>query len=386
MGQSNMAAGATIGSNHNSRSPDGELVAGRGFWPGLCVSLKHNSKFASFNILAKGDYPAELNLPIPFSLVSNDESRDELIIMPAYWFMYNMYALARNSKKYADRDKRSDKTQLLEYEFLAPDSIYEMIEALELFEKFTGEAYAKKNIVSKLEEKDWTKVGRSLLNARNPIVEELDIFASGFENSERKVRIVKILQAYQVFRELIQYYAATRLLDRILSGKFKSFEQLQQEIPSRLSLTMWTNIGGQLVLNSELEKLLQLIHKGKVKDWDRVHNFYIQQANDYSENSFEFALAAFKSISGIHLKKMTKAEVKTLLTQAVITREWMTKGIYESRSKDYTNPFRQMTYSSVNEMFVVTGNLEENSFIKDEIESLKKFKKDTQEAIKRFKL
>ena len=48
MGQSNMAAGATIGSNHNSRGADGEIVAGRGFWPGLCVSLKHNSKFASF--------------------------------------------------------------------------------------------------------------------------------------------------------------------------------------------------------------------------------------------------------------------------------------------------------------------------------------------------
>ncbi|NGM89797.1 DUF4954 family protein, partial [Parapusillimonas sp. SGNA-6] len=40
-GQSNMAAGATIGSNHNSRAADGEIVAGRGFWPGLCVSLKH---------------------------------------------------------------------------------------------------------------------------------------------------------------------------------------------------------------------------------------------------------------------------------------------------------------------------------------------------------
>jgi hypothetical protein len=65
MGQSNMAAGATVGSNHNSRSADGELIAGRGFWPGLCVSLKHNSKFASFTILAKADFPAELNLPIP---------------------------------------------------------------------------------------------------------------------------------------------------------------------------------------------------------------------------------------------------------------------------------------------------------------------------------
>src|SRR6185295_3383134 len=78
LGQSNIAAGATIGSNHNSRSPDGELLAGRGFWPGLCVSLKHNSRFASFNILAKGDYPFELDIRFPFSLVSNDVSNDRL--------------------------------------------------------------------------------------------------------------------------------------------------------------------------------------------------------------------------------------------------------------------------------------------------------------------
>ena len=35
MGQSNMAAGATVGSNHNSRGNDGEIIAGRGFWPGV---------------------------------------------------------------------------------------------------------------------------------------------------------------------------------------------------------------------------------------------------------------------------------------------------------------------------------------------------------------
>ena len=109
MGQSNIAAGATIGSNHNSRSPDGEIIAGRGFWPGLCVSLKHNSRFASFTILSKADYPAELNIPVPFCLVSNDVANDRLLVMPAYWFMYNMYALERNAWKYGDRDKRTEK-------------------------------------------------------------------------------------------------------------------------------------------------------------------------------------------------------------------------------------------------------------------------------------
>ncbi len=144
MGQSNMAAGATIGSNHNSRGADGEIIAGRGFWPGLTVSLKHNSKFASFCILAKGAYPSELDIPIPFSLISNDESKNELIIMPAYWFMYNMYALSRNSWKYADRDKRNEKMQLLEFDFLAPDTINEIINAITIFEKYTGEAYVNK--------------------------------------------------------------------------------------------------------------------------------------------------------------------------------------------------------------------------------------------------
>src|SRR5215203_27945 len=129
MGQSNMAAGATIGSNHNSRANDGELIAGRGFWPGLCVSLKHNSKFASFTILSKGDFPAELNIPIPFSLISNDVHKNELVVMPGYWFQYNMYALARNVGKYNDRDKGSTQLQRIEYDFLAPDSVNEIFTA-----------------------------------------------------------------------------------------------------------------------------------------------------------------------------------------------------------------------------------------------------------------
>ncbi|NCC63615.1 MAG: DUF4954 family protein, partial [Spirochaetia bacterium] len=71
-GQSNMAAGANIGSNHNSRGNDGEMVAGRGFWPALSSTLKYDCKFASYVLIAKGNYPNELNIPLPFSLLSSD--------------------------------------------------------------------------------------------------------------------------------------------------------------------------------------------------------------------------------------------------------------------------------------------------------------------------
>ena len=51
--------------------------------------------------------------------------------MPAYWFMYNMYALARNAWKYQDRDKRTLRTQHIEYDYLAPDTINAMFDAIQ---------------------------------------------------------------------------------------------------------------------------------------------------------------------------------------------------------------------------------------------------------------
>ena len=115
MGQSNLAAGATIGSNHNSRTNDNEIVAGRGFWPGLCTSVKHSCKFASYTMLAKADYQYELINPFPFALLSNDAKNDELTVMPAFSWMYNMYALARNNWKFANRDQRIFKVQNIDY-------------------------------------------------------------------------------------------------------------------------------------------------------------------------------------------------------------------------------------------------------------------------------
>ncbi|MCR6719576.1 MAG: DUF4954 family protein [Chitinophagaceae bacterium] len=163
-GQSNMAAGATIGSNHNSRAADGELIAGRGFWPGLCVSLKHNSKFASYTLIAKGDFPSELHVSIPFCLVSNDVCNDRLVLMPGYWFMYNMYALARNVIKIASRDKRSFKNQHIEYDFLAPDSVNELFSGLEIIERSVGESLSKSRANKTIPE-TFIRQGRKILES-----------------------------------------------------------------------------------------------------------------------------------------------------------------------------------------------------------------------------
>jgi hypothetical protein len=396
MGQSNMAAGATIGSNHNSRSADGEMVAGRGFWPGLCVSLKHNSRFASFNILAKGDYPAELDIPIPFALVSNDTSKDELIVMPAYWFLHNMYALARNAWKYIDRDKRIDKIQLIEFDFLAPDSVGEMIAALDLFALATGKAWVRAHEKNKkYTDEQLSAIGKKLLDGQDQSEkaadradgpDDLEIVAEGFENSDRKVRLIKVPQAYRVFGELISYYAATRLLSYIRVFKPANYEAFHQALPSKIPLTQWRNVGGQLIRDTEIDKMLGQIRNGRIKDWNDIHAFYAKQSENYPKDKMHHALAALKSTQGINLRSAGKQGLKDLLLQSIATKEWMAREIYASRAKDYSNPFRKMLYDSTEEMNTVVGALRDNSFIRQERESAKLYRKEVEGVIQKFKI
>ncbi|MBP7556614.1 MAG: DUF4954 family protein [Chitinophagaceae bacterium] len=379
-GQSNMAAGATIGSNHNSRSADGELIAGRGFWPGLCVSLKHNSRFASFTIIAKGDFPAELNIPIPFSLVSNDVSRDQLVIMPGYWFMYNMYALARNEGKYASRDKRSLKNQYLEYDYLAPDSVNELFDALQYLQLCVGKSI-KKN--SRVTEEAARKAGRRLLDQQKSLGKK-EILASGIENSKRKVKLVKVAESYAIFKELIVYYGITQLLylmEKQEADSLKSFFK-KNKITAR---TAWVNIGGQLMPQPALQELIHQIHAGEINSWDAVHEYYHMHSAQYADQKALHAITSLLELEELKPAEFTLAVFKKLLRQTLQTREWMVAQIQESRAKDYSNPFRQMVYDSIEEMEKVVGSLKDNSFINQQIQELESFREKIKEWTKRVK-
>jgi Domain of unknown function (DUF4954) len=385
MGQSNIAAGVTIGSNHNSRSPDGELIAGRGFWPGLCVSLKHNSIFASFTIIAKGDFPAELHIPLPFSLVSHDVAGDSILVMPGYWFLYNMYALARNAWKYVDRDRRTDKTQHIEYDYLAPDSINEIFDALQSFSLFTGKAWLRKEKPGKrISEEEAIRIGHELLEHKDPVVDELEILAEGYENSKRKIKLLKVSVAYHLFKELIHYYGITELVQWMETEKVKDFESLRSRFPAKPQRTNWMNTGGQLILTEAIHTLKASIHSGKIKSWDQVHLFYQKQGDTYQRDRLDHALHSLLEISGTTRRQLTPEMIQSFLNNAISTREWMTKGIHDSRAKDYTNPFRKMVYETNKEMNAVLGSLEENSFILQETAALESFKRKLKRISKRI--
>ncbi len=355
MGQSNIAAGATIGSNHNSRSADGEIIAGRGFWPGLCVSLKHNSKFASFTILAKGDYPSEINIPLPFSLVSNDVANNKIVVMPAYWFMYNMYALTRNAWKYTDRDKRTHKTQHIEFDYLAPDTINEIFDSLYIFKSLQPSEKGEAEI-------------------------------TGWENSNRKILITKVPQAKAVFSKMIKLYASMQMLHIININKIQNFDAFKKLLKQNKNRSEWMNVGGQLIQTALIDQLKINIKSGKIKSWEEIHKFYQVQGQKYEMDKLTHAYTSLLELLNMKSKDFTAAFLYSLLKETITVKEWMFEEIYNTRAKDYKNTFRKMVYDNEEEMVNVLGKIEDNSFINEQRNNLEMLKKNINSISRKWKL
>jgi len=363
MGQSNIGAGATIGSNHNSRAPDGEIHAGRGFWPGLCVSLKHNSRFASFTLIARGSYEYELNVPLPFCLVSNDASRGRLTLLPAYWWMYNMYALARNTWKFHARDKRIAKMQNIEFDSLAPDTAEEIFNALSLLEQWTAKAHLKAKGQSADGEsaEELATIGRSLLTGPPEGVDDLEILADGIERSDRKAAVNKAHAAYQAYRDMLHYYAVKNLLEFVKENREARVDTMMETLAGPRQ-TRWINLGGQLVTPDELERLKSDIKSSRLSSWSEIHEAYRRLWEQYPANKRRHAMATLLDL--LETETLTWELWAATLDRAVEIQQYIADQTYLTRKKDEENPFRRASYDSDSEMIAVLGTAEDNTFVK----------------------
>jgi hypothetical protein len=361
MGQSNIAAGATIGSNHNSRANDNEIQAGRGFWPGLCTSVKHSCRFASFVLLSKSDYTAELDIPFPFSLVNNNISADQLEVMPAYWWMYNMYALARNSWKFKDRDKRQIKTQHIEFEPLAPDTIEEIFVALRMLEIWTAKAMRqhKGKTYTETGEDELAREGRSALASKS-LPSDVEVLGENMENSHRRIVILKPQQAWHAYMDMLHYYAADNLLTYVLSKENATVQEMDLDLNGKRE-TGWVNLGGQVMLSTDLEKLSSDIGSGTLASWKEIHERYDRIWEKYQSDKQKHAYATLCHILGT--EKITQADWKAALNRTLEIQQYISDQVYISRKKDFDNPFRHTTFRNKAEMTAAIGSVEDNSFI-----------------------
>jgi hypothetical protein len=189
-----------------------------------------------------------------------------------------------------------------------------------------------------------------------------------------------------LFKEMIQYYGITEIIKQIERAKPDSFEALRKSLSAKIQRSKWLNVGGQLIQEEELKKFISNIKSGKVNSWDEVHEFYAKQGALYSSNKLNHAYTSLLEILNITPRQFTPALLKQLLQQAVTTRTWMYKGIYESREKDYTNPFRKMVYETNDELNKVIGKLDDNSFIQLQAAALDDMQKQVKAITRKLKL
>ncbi len=299
MGQSNIAAGGTIGSNHNSRTADNEIAGGRGFWPGLCCSFKHSSRFASYCLLAKGDYPAELDITLPFALVNNNVSKDQLELMPAYWWMYNMYAMDRNSKKFAKRDKRKYKAQHIEFDNLAPDTAEEILRGMKQLRAWMAASTGD------------------------------TVYAQGQEKSKRPTVVLKAAEGLKAYEDMLVFYAM-KYLPQLPSTRYQ------------LDTKEWVNIGGQLVAKADMEQLIADVENGAIASWQQLHDRMDALWEAYPAQREAHAYSVLCRLAGVdHLDETLWKQYQRRYTdiQAYIEEQKVV-----SRHKDEVNAFRNMTY------------------------------------------
>ena len=365
MGQSNMAAGATIGSNHNSRATDGEIVASRGFWPGLCSSVKHSSRFASFTLLSKADYPNELDIRLPFCLVSNNAAKDELHLMPAYWWMYNMYALARNTSKYQSRDKRKRKIQNIEFETLAPDTVEEIIEGRKLLEVWVAKAYLRSQgeDPDQYEYYNLRECGKNLLDNEPYTVEKLEVLGEKVEKGRRKVVIDKALKAYHAYGDMIVYYAVKTCLNYLESHPGVTMKAIVEHMRGK-RLRKWINLGGQTMPEEYADQLRADIRDGVLNTWDDIHHRYDELWKDYQREKLRHAYFSLMFLYKDDTDVMTKEMWQENLDQALRIQQYICDQVYESRKKDYDNEIRSATFRNEAEKLAVVGRIDDVSFVK----------------------
>ncbi|MFH1784359.1 MAG: DUF4954 family protein [bacterium] len=380
MGQSNMAAGATIGSNHNSRANDNEIQAGRGFWPGLCTSVKHSCRFASFVLLSKADYPVEMDIPFPFTLLNNNSSKDQLEVLPAFWWMYNMYALARNSWKFTKRDKRKKKVQNIEFESLAPDTVEEIFNACRLLEIWTAKASLRKKgkLKGSLDANKFVEMGRKLLSGSEKNIKGLEILGEDMEKSKRKVVILKVYQAYHAYKDMLCYYALKNLMAYMEKTPNADFSLMRDTLAGDRKRN-WVNLGGQLMPEGDVDQIRADIGSGKLNKWKDIHKRYDEIWEKYPFEKQKHSYATLCDMLGTD--KLTKEQWTQVLDKAVEIQEYVRDQVFISRKKDFDNPFRQATFRNMDEMTAAIGTIEDNSFVKQVNDETAAFAKSV-EAIK----
>ena len=182
------------------------------------------------------------------------------------------------------------------------------------------------------------------------------------ENSRRKVRILKAYRAYHAYGDMLIHYAISNVMDH-LSGQQGDIDlmTLSRQLESRRQRE-WINLGGQLMMTSDLERLLTDIKEGKLDSWKAIHHRYNEIWKRYPTDKLRHAYLSLCFVLGTD--KMTHELWLQALAHEERIQRLISEQVYLSRKKDHDNPYRASTCRNAAEVTAVFGHVDDNSFVR----------------------
>ena len=199
----------------------------------------------------------------------------------------------------------------------------------------------------------------------------LAVFAERVEATRRPVVVLKAAAAYATYREMVSFYGVKTLMGYAVDHGL-AFEELVEHMGLE-PRGAWVNAGGQLIRESDLETLKQGVTSGDIASWDDLHAEYVRLGELYPVLKARHAFASLLEIEGLDLDRLNLERWHELLDSAESTMRHINDLTVESRTKDYTNPFRKIAYDSQEEMNAVIGTIEDDAFIAQIAEQTEEF-------------
>jgi len=120
-------------------------------------------------------------------------------------------------------------------------------------------------------------------------------------------------------------------------------------------------VGGQLVPEKKVDKLRFDVANGVIKSWDEMHSVYKQWGTEYELDQLSNSLGVLKKC--LKIDYIDEVDWTVIKNRAKKTRIWIENQVFETKVKDYNNPYRDITYRDHVERDIVLGAVEENPFV-----------------------
>jgi hypothetical protein len=139
-------------------------------------------------------------------------------------------------------------------------------------------------------------------------------------------------------------------------------------------------MGGAIVPAFRVDAVRAGIRDGRINSWDAIHHALGSSAHSHyplDKACHAWDVLCYVTGGGAHdtaavspSSPAGRALLKESLEGLIPQMREIAAGVYTSRAKDWSDPFRAITYRNAAEMEAVAGTPENNSFVKQSREDL----------------